>query len=341
MFKGIDGRKFLFLVVIVILGWIVYQLSSVIAPFAMAAGLAYILNPLVSSLEKRFSLSRLSSASLIYLFLVGLIVFSVFVISTNLVREGEQLRRETRSIFTTLDSQVVNLPDWSQEIAVDVIDSVKTATQVSPKKFAPFFSGALGKTVNVLVFFLSSFYFLKDGRKFFEAVRSWIGSEFHRDFDDLLDKINKVLGSYLRGQLILVAIMSSTTYICLSILGVPYALVLSVFTGFAEVVPFVGPVIAASAAVFVAATDPVINFGLNPLTEIVIVIAIYTVLRQLEDLFIIPNLIGKMTKLHPLIVLFSVLVGGHLFGPWGLVVAVPLAATIKVIAIHFLQKTSN
>ena len=135
--------------------------------------------------------------------------------------------------------------------------------------------------------------------------------------------------------------MSVLTYMALSILGVPYALILAVFTGFAEIIPFIGPVIAASIAVFVAATDTTIRFGLTPFTEMLLVIGIYTVLRQMEDLFIIPNVMGRLTKLHPLAVLFAVLAGGHLFGPIGLVLAVPVAATIKVVVEYLLEKVSQ
>jgi len=336
----IQSRKVVYLGLLALTALLIYQLRGVITPFAFAACLAYLLNPLISFLQRKFNIPRGLSIGLIYLLIIFGTIFGVVVVSNRLVKEADQLRSEMKTIFTTSEEQIRVLPDWSQGIAYDVLDSIKTTTQMSPKKMLPFFSGALGRTVNVLVFIMASFYFLKDGRKIYQNLKNSLPQKIHKETDELVTRINAVLGSYLRGQLILVLIMSATTYICLIILGVPYALMLSVFTGFAEVVPYIGPIVAASVAVFVAATDVTQNFGLNPVGEIVVVIIIYTILRQLEDLLIIPSVIGKMTKLHPLVVLFAVVAGAHLFGPWGLIVAVPLAATTKVVVEYLLEKTS-
>lgn len=315
-----------------------YLIRSVLTPFILAAAMSYVLNPAINWIDLKLKLPRGLSIGIIYIVLILVTIFTVSILGSRLFHESEQIQMSTKTVMVDLRSEVNYLPDWSQDVANDVLDTINANVQISPRRIVPMFSGALGKTVNVLIFFLATFYFIKDGSKIMKRVLESVNKSYRDDLNELLKRVNGVLGDYLRGQLILVLIMSLFTYLTLSIIGVPYALALAVFTGFAEIIPFIGPVIAAGAAVFVASTDTTLNFGLTPITEILVVIIIYTILRQAEDLFVIPQVMGKLTKLHPLVVLVSVLAGAHLFGPIGLVIAVPLAATGRVVIIYFLEK---
>ena len=185
--------------------------------------------------------------------------------------------------------------------------------------------GALNRSISVLVFLVATFYFLKD----------WQGFKVKGELEIILQKINKVLGDYLRGQILLVIIMSVLTYLGLQIVGVRYGLILSVFTSFAEIVPFVGPLVAAGVAMFVAFTDNYSRISPLPLIDVVTVASLFLVLRQLEDLFIIPQVMGRVTKLHPLIIIMAVLFGGHVFGILGYLLAVPVVASLKVVLDHY------
>lgn len=315
-----------------------YQVRSVLSPFVYAGVMAYLLNPLVTWLNTRFKIPRGLAVGLIYILVIIVTVFTISIVGTRLIKESEQFHLDSNTIVAGLRQQINVLPDWAQDTATTLLDAFNENAQVTTRRLVPMFSGALGRSVNVLIFFLAMFYFLKDGRKMVDDVTKRVPKRYQDNIAELLGRINGVLGNYLRGQLILVAIMSALTYLALLILGLPYALALGVFTGFAEVIPYVGPIIAAGLAVFVASTDRVLSFGLTPFTEILVVIIVYTILRQVEDLFIVPQVMGRLTKLHPLVVLASVLVGAHLFGAIGLIVAVPLAATGRVILAFILEK---
>ena len=132
--------------------------------------------------------------------------------------------------------------------------------------------------------------------------------------------------------------MATLSWIALTILHVKYALIIGIFTGFAEIVPFVGPWVAGTVAVSVSFFDGISAFGLPPIFQGIIVALVYFMLRQFEDLFVIPHVLGHATKLHPLLILFAVLAGGHLWGILGTVLAIPIAALLRIFLEYALVK---
>jgi predicted PurR-regulated permease PerM len=141
----------------------------------------------------------------------------------------------------------------------------------------------------------------------------------------LIEKPNQALIIFL------VIFVSLVLFICLTIIGVKFALILAIFSGFAEIVPIIGPIFATAVAAIVAYMGGTSNFGLDPFRTALVVIAVYFVVRQIQDYLINPYIMGKITKLHPLIILFAVLAGEHTAGILGLLIAVPLAGVIKII----------
>lgn len=318
--------------------WLLYLVRAAVIPFVLAAGFAYLLNPLVSFLTQKVKLPRNLSIVVIYIILIGFLGTIVAFVSTNLTSESEQFSKEARFLMREANSTITVLPDWLQPLARDSFESVRTSLLFPQRRVAAFLPGAVNRTIGLLVFLVASFYFLRDGHTFLKNFFALLPNKIAKEIEEILQKINGVLGNYLRGQFLLVMIMSAVTYAGLTILGVRYALILSVFTGFAEIIPYVGPVVAAIVAMGVAFTDHISRFNFVPLIDLVSVGALYFVLRQLEDLFIIPQIMGRLTKLHPLVIMFAVLTGGHLFGLVGYLVAVPVIASLKVVADHFHEK---
>ncbi|MBI4099670.1 AI-2E family transporter [Candidatus Microgenomates bacterium] len=322
---------------VVIFG-LLYLVRDVVMPFVLAAGFAYILNPLVTFLTHRVKVPRNLSIVIIYLILIGLLGVMVVNISHNLTRESEQFARETRVFLGDAERTISTLPDWLQPIAADSLESARTSLLYPQRRVIAFLPGAVNRTIGVLIFLVASFYFLRDGHKFMKGLFGLLPTKVATEIEIILLKINGVLGNYLRGQLLLVAIMAGLTYVSLTVIGVRYALILSIFTGFAEVIPYVGPVIAALVAMGVAFADQASRFNLVPILDVAAVGIVYFILRQFEDLFIIPQVMGRLTKLHPLVIMFAVLTGGRFFGLVGYLVAVPVVASLKVIADYFHEK---
>ncbi len=337
----LSARHLFYLGVIAVGGWALYLVRGTLAPFVLAAAFAYLLNPWVTFLTTRAGLPRGLSIAIIYFTLIGILAGLVFFVGRNLTLESEQFARETRIFVHEANSTIASLPDWFQPLVQDSFESARSSLLYPQKRIVTSLPGAVNRTISVLVFIMASFYFLRDGQKFVKNFLQLLPSKVAYEIQLILQKINGVLGNYLRGQLFLVVIMSTFTFIGLSIIGLRYALIVSVFTGFAELIPFVGPVIAAVVAMTIAFTDEVSRFSFVPMVDLIAVGALYFVLRQMEDLFIIPQVLGRMTKLHPVVVLFVVLAGGHLFGLLGYVAAVPIVASLKVVIEHLHQILGN
>ena len=288
-------------------------MQNILAPFFLAAIFAYLLNPAVNLLHRHFKFPRTLSISLIYIVIIGLIAILALNVGVQLANESKEFSFEANNLIKQTNSQISVLPNWLRPLALDTFESIRSSLLLPNHRIVSYLPGALNRTISILIF---------DKKK-------------RPEIELIIQKINHVLGNYLRGQLFLILIMSALTYVGLLIIGVRYALIISIFTGFAEIVPFAGPIIAAAVAVIVAFTDQFSRINPTaPLLDVIAVVSMYTVLRQLEDLFIIPQVMGRVTKLHPLVILFSVLVGGQVFGIIGYIIAVPVIASAKVVFDH-------
>ena len=175
----------------------------------------------------------------------------------------------------------------------------------------------------------------------FDKMLNFVPNDYKVEVDILIRKINSVLGGYLRGLIFLIFFVALALFISLTILGVKFALILAVFSGFAEIVPIIGPIVAASVAALAAFIGGGSNFGLAPLQMALAVIVVYTVVRQVQDYLVNPYVMGKITKLHPLIILFAVIAGQHIAGIVGLILAVPIAGVVKIIFEYSLDKINS
>lgn len=330
-------RDLVYIFLAIALVVIFYVGRQVVIPFVMAAVFAYVLNPFVSFLNAKIKLPRTLAIILIYVLLMSVVVGSIVVVWARYSRESVQFAADVRLFVAQAEIGVKSLPEWLQPAAQEGVVSLRHAAVISPQRFANVLPGAVNRGSSFLIFLIAAFYFLKDGQKFFANFLNLLPSDLRFEAELISRKVNGVLGNYLRAQLLLVLIMSTLTFICLTIIGVRYALVLSIFTGLAETVPYVGPVVAALLAMIVAFTDNYSHFNIDPVMQVVIVGVVYTLLRQIEDLFIIPQVLGRTTKLHPLVILFSAFLGEHLFGVIGFLIAVPIVASLRVVLDHVLE----
>lgn len=312
--------------------WFLYLAQGILTPFILAAIFAYIFNPTVNFISKKIRLPRLLATIIVYLILVAIIIMIGMILTQRILSESSDISSYANYLLNATKSQANSLPDWLRPTVYDLLFSFRKTTALSgPFSLLPFFPKALSELINILIFIFSGFYFLKDGEYFIQKLLAFVPNDFKVDVDILFRKINKVLGGYLRGQIFLVFLMSIWTFLALSILGVRFSLLLGIFSGFAEIVPVIGPIVAAALACLVVLLTGTTHFALTPLNNVVIVISIYFALRHLEDYFIIPHIMGKITQLPPFIIFFAVIIGGHLWGILGLVLAIPVAAILRIL----------
>lgn len=334
----ISARSIFFLGLGVVSMWFLFLERAILTPFILAAIFAYVLNPLISFFSEKTRISRAFFIVLFYVLFFGSIGWLGTMFARQFFTEIEDLTGEIQFLLNNADSQIATLPDWIGGAARDSLISLRDAIDIDKISLWPVFSGAASRVFTIITFFFTFFYFLKDGKKLIDRLLLLLQSDHKVEAEILLRKINSVLASYLRAQLLLVFLMGTLGFIIFSLLGVRFALVLGVVIGLAEIIPMIGPIIAGVTVTLVSMFDGASQFGLSPLSDGLIVLAAYVLLNQTENYLIVPQLMGKAVKLHPLLIFFAVLAGGHLFGILGFILAVPIAATLRVMVEFILDK---
>jgi predicted PurR-regulated permease PerM len=321
-------------------------LGGLLNPFIWAIIAAYLLNPIVTRLTHHTGLGRVWWVILLY------IIFG-FVLYLGFNSFAPRLARQYTDLVQALPDYAARLDQWIEANGVIELGSmsldlrpdhselntlVSDLTRELPRSLPEIVFGVFERIVLLLIFLVVTFYLLLQADQMTEHLYGLIPATYRGEIRELGRSIDRVLGAYIRSQLLLIVIMAVLTYIPLTILGVQYALVLSIATGFLEIIPFVGPWTAAGAAMLVSLVQSGNTFGWPNWVLALVVGLIYLVLRQMEDHLIIPNLVGRIVKLHPIVVIFTILAGAAIGGALGLLIAVPVAATIKILLTYLYAK---
>jgi predicted PurR-regulated permease PerM len=304
----------------------------ILGPFVIAAVLAYAFAPLVARAERRTGRSRLVIVLVGYVVTLGVLGALAWLLTGRLIAELQQLSSSGPDSLAALlrgllggDTIVLG----GTTISVQQI-SAEIETAISGLVSSPGSAIELAKQVgdlalNIVLVIIVTFYLLVDGQRFLARTVTILPLE-HRDRTTaLLGRIHEVLGRWLRGQLLLVALVAVVVYVILGpILHLRYALAIGILSGVLEVIPLIGPVVAAA----IAGTDAFAQSGTQ---TAILVIVIYAVLRQVEDQLVSPIVIGRAVHLHPVVTIFAVLVGLSTYGILGGLLGVPAAAAVNVV----------
>lgn len=321
--------------------------GGLLTPFIWAVITAYLLNPLVRVLSVRTRLGRGWWVILIYLAAGLMIYLGVNWLAPRVGNQYSDLVRSLPALATATEGWIEanGRFELANGIAFDlrileeeIVTFIGELGRELPATIPELVYGVFERIVLVLIYLVVTFYLLVQADQIADNMYGLVPLPQRGEIRELGRSIDRVLGAYIRSQLLLIAIMATLTYIPLSILGVRYALVLAIATGFLEIIPFVGPWTAAGSAALVALFGGSSNVAWPNWVLALVVIAVYTVLRQAEDHLIIPNLVGRIVKLHPVFVIFAILAGASIGGALGLLMAVPVAATIKIILSYLYSK---
>jgi predicted PurR-regulated permease PerM len=322
------------------------EVGGLLNPFIWAVITAYLLNPLVSGLTNRTRIARIWWVILLYIVAGFVIYLGANWLVPRLANQYSDLIRAlpdfaTRAEHWIAENGVINLGGTAIDLRPDEQEVANFFTEIGrelPSSVPELVFGVLERLVLLLVYLVVTFYLLLQADQITERIYDLIPAPQRGEIRELGRSIDRVLGAYIRSQLLLIAVMAVVTYIPLTILGVQYALILAIATGFLEIIPFVGPYTAAGSAMLVSVLQTTNTFGWPGWVLALVVGVIYLILRQAEDHLIIPNLVGHIVELHPIIVIFSILAGGAIGGGLGLLLAVPLAATVRIILSYLYSK---
>lgn len=306
-------------------------LRAVLAPFLIAMIISYVLNPIVSLLNER-KVPRTIAVLLIYaVFLASLTVVLVNAIPM-FMDQLKELNKHMPDITMQARSMVNDLNNSSflpESIRTGIEKSLyKLEKQGSDAIFA--FINNIGEMINVIfiafIIPFLAFYILKDFEVFERTLLTYVPKSHRKHAVRLLKDIDHALGSYIRGQFLVCVIVGTLAYIGYLIIGIPYPLLLASVVAVTNIIPYLGPFFGAAPALIVASTVSI---------KMMLLVAIVNTLCQiLEGNIISPQVVGRTLHMHPLSIIFALLVGGELAGIVGMILAVPIFAAVKVIVQH-------
>ncbi|OQY46023.1 MAG: hypothetical protein B6242_08945 [Anaerolineaceae bacterium 4572_78] len=222
------------------------------------------------------------------------------------------------------------------------IDSIVASIPYTVQTTWGFASSVLGTVVSAILTSLMTIffavYFSLDGNSFRDRFLELVPESYRSEIKELLSRIRRMWGSYFRGQFTLGIIIGTAIWFMGSIIGLPGAFAIGVFTGMMEVLPSLGPIIASFPAMTVALVQGSNVFEMSNFNFMILVLVLYTIIQQIEANFLIPKILGNAVELHPIVVMTAVVVGMTTGGVLGALVATPITASCKILVLYIYAK---
>ncbi|WP_233843416.1 AI-2E family transporter [Dyella sp. 2HG41-7] len=334
------SRRWQMLAIIVAIGLLVWLLAPVLMPFAVAAMLAYLGDPLANRLE-RLGLGRSLAVSIVFVVLILVIAAALLLLVPLIVRQIENL--------------VLNFPryvEWAKDTALPWLQA---KLHLDPKAFdtdrlmaqIKEHIGSIGSVIGTLsrsgigvVAWLTNlvlipvvwFYLLRD----WDRLVAWIDRMLPRSVEPtvahLARESDAVLGAFVRGQLLVMLALAIYYGVALTLVGISVGPLIGMVAGLLSFVPYLGFITGFVAAIIAA----LVQHG--DWTHVLLVVGVFVVGQLLEGYILVPRLVGEKIGLHPVAVIFSVLAGGYLFGFLGVLLALPAASVILVLLRYLAQR---
>lgn len=302
--------------------------------------LSFLVNPLVELIQRKGA-SRGAAALTAFLFLALVLVLVLAVVIPFLLTELRQVAR-------ALPRVVSDIQDWYAlfdrrfsrfHLPFDIRPALNAGLRRAQARietaitgFAVGVPGILTRLVGLILAPVLAFYVSRDSPALARKALSNLGLDQRREITRMATDINRALFGYLRGHLIVGAVVGTSTALGLYLLRVDFALLLGLLSGVFNIIPYFGPIFGGVPAVLLALR--------RSSWTAVYVILLFFGINQLESTFISPRIVGENVGLHPFVVITAVLVGGHFLGIWGLLLAVPVMAMIKIVLPYLWRRTS-
>jgi Predicted permease len=313
-------------------------LKTVAAPIILAGISYYLFNPIIDWLEKH-KWKRGWAIALLYLVIIGLLIllfsFVIPAVKDQIVSLFKSFPGYWDQITQKFDefSRSSLFDQLKDKLNTNMSDIMKTLSTKGTSVINSAISsiGSIVGTVTEVVLAIVTtplvlFYLLKDGKKLPDFLLKMLPVNGRAHTRQVLGEANHQISSYIRGQIIVSLCIGILLFIGYLIIGLPYALTLAIIAACTSIVPYLGPAIAITPAIIIAiVTSPWLLIKL---------IIVWCVVQLLEGKFISPQVMGKTLKVHPITILFVILVAGNLFGVLGVIFAVPGYAVLKVIVTH-------
>ena len=337
---------------LLVVAWTLWAARGALFPFVIGLTIAYLLEPLVNRVQRLFPSGgvvgrarRTIAVILVYAVALGLAGFGLYIFGTQVAQETVDLAENMPGYVETAREEFKAWNDWyvqtvPESVREQIESNLDEAEAVITSAIKSTLLATVG-TVQRVVGLVASlallplwiFYLLKDQGKAFDFFYRLWPRPLQRDVRNIVGIVDGVLGAYVRGQLILGAVVGVVTLIGLVVLDIAYATPLAILAGLFEMVPILGPWLSfIAAAIVVLATDP---------GKIWIVAILFLMIQQLENTFLVPKIQGDAVGMNPAVIMVLLVLGGALFGIIGVIAVVPIAAILRDVFVYIYNRLSE
>jgi predicted PurR-regulated permease PerM len=320
------------LVAVVIGVGIVYLIRDFAGAFVLGALIAFLIGPLVDRLVL-IGVPRSLSIIAVFIGLLGLIAALTSMFVPVLFNEASDLQAQAPAIAATAQDKLTRLQGQPVEVLGLVVNLSGVTDQISTHanefllgQFGNALSlglAALSTILQILLMLLVAFLIAYDQHRITNVFRRLVPPDYREDFDAIWSELKRMLLGYMRGQVIIAAMIGTATGVADQVLGVKYAFALGVLAALTSLVPYLGPFLGAIPAVLVA-------LAASPLKAIEVGVAYFVISNVILN-FVSPKVVGDAVKLPPVLVIVAFIAGFSLAGILGMFIAVPIAASIRIL----------
>ncbi|MCU7938454.1 MAG: AI-2E family transporter [gamma proteobacterium symbiont of Bathyaustriella thionipta] len=342
-----ESQKWMLLPIVLLIGWIFYLLSPILMPFLVAAFLGYLGDPLVDKLEAR-KLSRALSVTIVFIFftvlLLAILILLIPLLENQIIALVSKLPGFIEYLQTHVVPKLLNVTGLANQNAEHGIDLTTLKKAIGENWNS--IGGIAGYLVNsistsglLIIAWISNavlipviaFYFMRDWDILVEKIAHLVPRHIEPLVSRLARESDEVLAAFMRGQLLVMACLAIIYSLGLWIAGLELALLVGMLAGLVSFVPYLGFIVGILAAVIAAFMQ------LHDASLLLPIAIVFGIGQIIESMILTPLLVGDRIGLHPVAVIFAILVGGQLFGFVGVLIALPLSAVVMVLLRYIYQ----
>jgi putative permease len=327
-----DPQVVILVVFLIIISAVIIVLGKMLAPVFASVVIAYLLQGPVAALERR-KMPRLVAVLLIFL---GFVVFLLLVLLGLLPLlwvQVEELFQQLPSMISWCQKELLRLPERyptfiSEQHVIDVINVLRSEVTTIGQRVLSLSLASVRALIGILVYIflmpLLVFFLLKDKDRLLQWITAFL-PEDHSMASEVWREVDLQIGNYVRGKALEIMIIWLASYATFAILGLEYAMLISLFVGLSVLIPYIGAIVM---------TIPVASMGYFQWgwsADFAYIVAAYIIIQILDGNVLVTLLFSEVVNLHPVAIIVAVLVFGGMFGFWGVFFAIPLATLVQAI----------
>lgn len=338
-----NAQRWQWLVIATVIGCLIWLLSPILMPFALAAVFAYLGDPLVDRLE-RWRLPRGLAASIVFVVMLLIVALALLLLVPLIQRQVAHLIAALPAYAAWVTQTAIPWVEHKLDIPASELDVGTVLTKVREHLgtvggvaatvigYATRSGLALiGWSVSIVLVPVVTFYLLRDWDKLVAHIDALIPRDAQPTVRRLANETNSVLGAFVRGQLLVMLGLAIFYSVALRLTGLQVGPLIGIVAGVVSFVPYLGFIVGIVASVIAA----LVQF--HDVFHLVLVLVVFGIGSLLESYVLVPKLVGDRIGLHPVAVMFAVLAFGELFGFIGILLALPMAA-VALVLLRFLRE---